>query len=88
MVWQKIGSFECQRSDNKATFAHYSYVYFFGEYFLNDFSIDMCRGHLSYFAVTLHHLEYAFSALFWLQFRIDFCSFVSFLLKLATMSLW
>lgn len=43
----------------KATFAHYSYVYILESIF-NDFSIDMCRGHLSYFAVTLHHLSMLF----------------------------
>ena len=42
-----------------ATFAHYSYIYILESIF-SDFSIDMCRGHLSYFVVTLHRLSMLF----------------------------
>ena len=43
----------------KATFAHYSYIYILESIF-SDFSIDMCRGHLSYFVVTLRRLSMLF----------------------------
>ena len=43
----------------KATFADYLYIYILESIF-SDFSIDMCRGHLSYFVVTLCHLSMLF----------------------------
>lgn len=54
---QKIGSFECQQSDNKGYFCSLFLCLYFESIF-NDFSIDMWRGHLSYFKGDSAPFEY------------------------------